>query len=138
MRWRSRRCWFAALLGLALVAGRLSAQEDTDPAPYEPTEFGPGLRAIRRGEIIAVGVFPLALLVSRIAYDYGRWAFDEFDDASSPLIRPLGVDPFPDEADRIAVALAAVGVSVVFALVDYLIGVGEADADESGLPPPDA
>jgi hypothetical protein len=138
MRLTSGRCCLTALLGLMLVAGQLSAQEETAPEPYAPAEFGPGLRAIRRGEILAVGVFPLALLVSRIAYDYGRWAFDGFEPATSPLVRPLGVDPFPDEADRIAVAVAAVGVSVVFALVDYLIGLGEAPASESGLPPPDA
>ncbi len=132
------------LVVLVMGAGALAAQQpdpapDPDaPEPYLPEEFGPALHALRRGEIIAVGVFPLALLLTRVAYDYGRWAFDGFDPLSAPYAQPLGADPFPEEKDRIAVAIGAVGVSVAFALVDYLIGVDrerrEAAADGAASP----
>lgn len=111
------------LSSTALAAQQPESVVDPDaPEPYAPDEFGLALQALRRGEIITVGVFPLALLVTRVAYQYGRWAFDEFDPQSAPYAQPLGSDPFPDEADRIAVVVGAVGVSVVFAFVDYLIG----------------
>ena len=119
-------------VSLTLLVAPLAAQEDTAPVPYEPAEFGPALRALRRGEIVAVGVFPLALLLSRVVYDYGRWAFAGFDALAAPYARPFAVDPFPYPNDRIAVALVAVGVSVTFALVDYLIGVGRARATRAG------
>ena len=118
----------AVLVIGVLAVGPLRAQEaslipdSSAPEPYGPEEFAPALRALRRGEIVAVGVFPLALLFTRVAYDYGRWAFNGFDPENAPYAQPLGTDPFPDEADRVAVALGAVGVSVTFALVDFLLG----------------
>ena len=118
----------AAALGAVPLAGQ-QAEPSADPdapEPYSPDEFGPALHALRRGEIIAVGVFPLALLVTRVAYDYGRWAFDGFAAQAAPYARPLGTDPFPEESDRIGIAVGAVGLSVAFAVVDYLIGVARA------------
>ena len=108
-----------------VVAGAVAAPAQQQPAPvpepYDPAEFAPALRHLRRGEIIAVGAFPFALLLSTIVYDYARWAGDGFSEANAPFGRALDQDPFDDD-EKVGIVLAAAGVAVAVALVDYLIG----------------
>lgn len=120
MRAAARMLPAAAVL---VVAGAVaaSAQEQPVPEPYDPNEFAPELRHLRRGEIVAVGAFPFALLLSTIVYDYARWAGDGFSEATAPFGRALDQDPFDDE-EKVGIVLAAAGVAVVVALADYLIG----------------
>ena len=114
----------AALLAVA-AAVAAPAQNQPDPAPvpepYDPNEFAPELRHLRRGEIVAVGAFPFALLLSTIVYDYARWAGDGFSEANAPFGRALDQDPFDDD-EKVGIVLAAAGVAVAVALADYLIG----------------
>ena len=109
----------AVLLVTGAVAG--PAQERPVPQPYDPAEFAPELRHLRRGEIVAVGAFPFALLLSTIVYDYARWAGDGFSEATTPFGRALDQDPFDDD-EKVGIVLAAAGVAVVVAVADYLIG----------------
>ena len=108
-----------------VVAGAVAAPAQQQPAPvaepYAPAEFAPELRHLRRGEIIAVGAFPFALLLSTIVYDYARWAGDGFSEANAPFGRALDQDPFDDD-EKVGIVLAAAGVAVVVAVADYLIG----------------
>ena len=123
------------VVGVVLAVGAWSAaaqQTVPEPEPYEPTEFGPALRALRRGEIIAIGAYPLALLATRFVYDYGRWGFEGFVAADAPFLRPLGLDPFPEEGDRIAIAVSAAAVSVTLAVVDYFLGRRQRLLQEAG------
>lgn len=114
----------AALLAVA-AAVAAPAQNQPVPAPvpepYDPNEFAPELRHLRRGEIVAVGAFPFALLLSTIVYDYARWAGDGFSEANAPFGRALDQDPFDDD-EKVGIVLAAAGVAVAVALADYLIG----------------
>ena len=108
-----------------VVAGAVAAPAQQQPAPvpepYDPAEFAPALRHLRRGEIVAVGAFPFALLLSTIVYDYARWAGDGFAEANAPFGRALDQDPFDDE-EKVGIVLAAAGVAVAVAVADYLIG----------------
>ena len=111
----------AVLVVAGAVAGPAQQQPAPVPEPYDPAEFAPSLRHLRRGEIIAVGAFPFALLLSTIVYDYARWAGDGFSEATAPFSRALDQDPFADE-EKVGIVLAAAGVAVAVALADYLIG----------------
>ena len=131
----------AVLLVAGAVAGPAQQQPAPVPEPYDPAEFAPALRHLRRGEIIAVGAFPFALLLSTIVYDYARWAGDGFSEANAPFGRALDQDPFDDD-EKVGIVLAAAGVAVAVALADYLIGQAAepprytepAAASVSGLP----
>lgn len=108
-----------------VVAGAVAApaqqQPSPVPEPYDPAEFSPVLRHLRRGEIVAVGAFPFALLLSTIVYDYARWAGAGFSQATAPFGRALDQDPF-DDGEKVGIVLAAAGVAVAVAVADYLIG----------------
>ena len=108
-----------------VVAGAVAAPAQQQPAPvpepYDPAEFSPALHHLRRGEIVAVGAFPFALLLSTIVYDYARWAGDGFSQATAPFGRALDQDPF-DDGEKVGIVLAAAGVAVAVAVADYLIG----------------
>ena len=110
-------------VAMLVVAGAVAApaQEQPVPEPYDAAEFAPVLRHLRRGEIVAVGAFPFALLLSTIVYDYARWAGDGFAEATAPFGRALDQDPFDDD-EKVGIVLAAAGVAVVVAVADYLIG----------------
>ena len=111
----------AVLLAAGAVAGPAQQQPAPQPEPDAPAEFAPALRHLRRGEIIAVGAFPFALLLSTIVYDYARWAGDGFSEATAPFGRALDQDPFDDD-EKVGIVLAAAGVAVAVAVADYLIG----------------
>ena len=108
-----------------VVAGAVAAPAQEQPAPvpepYDPAEFAPALRHLRRGEIVAVGAFPFALLLSTFVYDYARWAGEGFSEATAPFGRALDQDPFDDD-EKVGIVLAAAGVAVAVAFADYLIG----------------
>jgi len=110
---------------LLVVAGALAApaqeQPEPVPEPYDAAEFAPALRHLRRGEIVAVGAFPFALLLSTFVYDYARWAGDGFSEATAPFGRALDQDPFDDD-EKVGIVLAAAGVAVAVAVADFLIG----------------
>ena len=130
-----------------IVAGAVAAPAQEEPVPedYDAAEFAPALHHLRRGEIIAVGAFPFALVLSTIVYDYARWAGDGFAESTAPFARALDQDPF-DNDEKVGIALAAVGVAIAVAVADYLIGQGTeppryaepaavADHDRKGIAP---
>lgn len=121
MRAAVRMLPVAVLFAAGAVAAPAQQQPAPVPEPYDPAEFAPELRHLRRGEIIAVGAFPFALLLSTIVYDYARWAGDGFSEATAPFGRALDQDPFDDD-EKVGIVLAAAGVAVAVALADYLIG----------------
>ena len=94
----------------------------SEPEEYEEEEFGPGLKALRRGEIILFGSFPLTLFLSYEAYDIYRF----FANDMLPQYRPWPARP-PDAVvyqdwETTGVLVTAVSLSLAMALTDYLIG----------------
>ena len=127
----------AAVVLAGAVAGPAAAQEQPVPEPYDPEEFAPALRHLRRAEVVAVGSFPFALLFTTLVYDYARWAGSGFLDAEAPFRRGLDQDPFSD-GEKVGIALAAVGVSVAVAAADYLLGQAGEEPRYSVAPRPAA
>ena len=125
--------WLPAALGLLLAATGFaqssapatplpSAPPASAPEEYVEEEFSPGLKALRRGEIILFGSFPLTLFFSYEAYDiYRFFANDRLPQyAPWPARRPDAV-PYEDK-ETAGVLVAAVSLSLTLALTDYLIG----------------
>ena len=103
------------MLPAAGAAVAAPAQEQPVPEPYDPAEFAPALHHLRRAEIVAVGAFPFALLLSTLVYDTARWAGAGFAEEWAPFR-----DSFED-GEKVGIALAAVGVAVAVAVVAVLI-----------------
>ncbi len=93
----------------------------TDPVPYAPEEFPSWARALRRGEIVALGVFPFVFLFSSLAYDTFRFAASGGNPnyAPGPFQNP-GASPLSSQ-ERMGVLLVSVSVSALLAFVDFLI-----------------
>ncbi|MGM0674085.1 MAG: hypothetical protein ACQETQ_05255 [Spirochaetota bacterium] len=118
------------VLVLFATASLLCAQENganTEPEPYTPEEFPRWARDLRRGEIIALGSFPLVLLFSNVAYDAVRFGREslragEWNYTYAPWFFGPPDKPPLTEDERVGVILTAAGISVSVALVDFIIG----------------
>ncbi|MCK4541795.1 MAG: hypothetical protein KAU17_06125 [Spirochaetales bacterium] len=96
--------------------------EPSEPVPYEKEEFPPWLRDLRRGEVIFFGSYPITLFVSSLAYDGFRLIQNSLilkEENYSLMTDPLTVD------EKKYILLSAAGVSLVIALIDFLLGLGE-------------
>ena len=113
-----------------LTAGLGVAQEQSaggEPEPYTPDEFPSWARDLRRGEIIALGSFPLVLLLSNVGYDVVRFGREslragEWNYTYAPWFFGPPDKPPLSEDERIGVILTAAGISVSVAIVDFIIG----------------
>lgn len=122
------------LLSLVLLlfaaASLVCAQEQSgniEPEPYAPEEFPRWARDLRRGEIIALGSFPLVLLFSNVAYDAVRFGREslragEWNYTYAPWFFGPPDKPPLTEDERVGVILTAAGISVSVAIVDFIIG----------------
>ena len=136
----TRRIVAAALLVLLLPATLASQEVDpgegVSPEPYQPEEFPGWARDLRRGQIIALGVFPVYLLLTQLTYDLVRFSVrsaraGEFERESAPwFFAPPGVQRFSQEENVIILSISAI-VSVVFAVADYALGRREGRRSES-------
>jgi hypothetical protein len=132
--------WLPAALWLGLAAAgfaQTSTPPATTPAPsspapaapapnapeeYKEEEFGPGLKALRRGEIILFGSVPLTLFLSYEAYDIFRYFAHERIATYAPWpFRSANAVAYQDW-ETTAVLVTAVSLSLTMALTDYLIG----------------
>ena len=121
-----------ALLVLALfaltIAPSAGAQEsETEPEPYAPEEFPGWARDLRRGEIIALGSFPVVLLLSNIGYDLVRfglesWEAGQWNYTYAPWFFGPPDKPPLTEDERIGVIATAAGISLGVAILDFIIG----------------
>ena len=101
--------------------------EETEPAPYSQVRFPAWSRDIRRGEVIAIGVFPIAMIVTGITYEFGRFIYQSSVDGSvsaeyAPWFLWSGTGDRYDNAERVNLIIASGVVSVGIALADYFIG----------------
>lgn len=106
-----------------------------EPEPYDPLEFPAWSHDLRRGEIIAIGTFPIAMIVTGVAYELGRFGWNSIaagrtDAQSAPgFLSPEG-GPMYTNDERIALVTTAAVISLGVALADWLLG-RRADAAES-------
>lgn len=130
----------ALLLIVMLVAPPLFGQsgggEDTpegeEPVPYSPEEFPRWARDLRRGEIIALGAYPIALILTNVSYRLGQFTAEsikrgEFATEYAPaFVSPEQRAARTDE-EQITMLVTAGVISLAVAVADYLLGRREAD-----------
>jgi hypothetical protein len=116
----------AAVIGMLLVASAALPQEKAPESKaakeYEKDEFSPFLQALRRGEIILFGSFPISLFLTFEVYDLSRYFANgqKIEYAPWPF-RPPNAAAYSAEDTR-NVLIAAVSVSLALAVADYVIG----------------
>ncbi|MCX7788775.1 MAG: hypothetical protein N2442_13890 [Spirochaetes bacterium] len=115
---------FLLVFCLIFLLGDLARAEGsrpTDPVPYAPEEFPSWARALRRGEIVALGLFPFVFLFSSLAYDTFRFAASGGNPnyAPGPFQSP-GASPV-SQHERMGVLVVSISVSALLAFLDFVI-----------------
>jgi hypothetical protein len=103
------------------------AVPEPEPLPYSSEEFAPWLRDLRRGEIIAIGAFPIIYVFTQLGYNLYRFGVHGWDAEYAPVGNPNRA-PY-SENETIGVLLGAASASILLATVDYLIGRWRRNAD---------
>lgn len=99
-----------------------AAQSNTPQAvPYAPDEFPLWLRQLRRAEIITVGAFPIALLLSSFGYQTVRYADHGYSQQYAPALFGTSATPLTNP-EKIGILLGGAGLSVAVALADFIVG----------------
>lgn len=128
----SRRSLTACVVVLVLAPTLLAAQtpstgESVEPEPWNEDEFAPWLVDTRRAEVIALGSFPVAVLVNGLVYQLGRFTYVSIErgevatDVAPWFFRTEPGDRYTLDEQRGLLISAAV-VSVAIATIDYVIG----------------
>ena len=98
--------------------------------PYTDEEFPAWMLTARRFEVIAVGAFPFAFMNANWWFDIGRYTgkyIQGDSDASSYVPWPLSPasKPANTKAENAGVLLGSIGLSLIIALIDLILGFGE-------------
>jgi hypothetical protein len=120
--------------GVPIMAQESEAQESEndaawleEPAPYEPEEFPTWARDLRRGEIIAFGAFPVAMIVSGIGYQLGRFAYQsvragQVQPEYAPGFFSPQSGPRYNNSERVGLIVSGAIISAGVAVADYILG----------------
>lgn len=102
-------------------------QETVKPEPWNKDEFAPWLVDTRRAEVVALGTFPVAMLVNGIVYQLGRFIYVSADrgsvagDVAPWFFRTAPGDRYTLD-EQTGLLISAAVISVVVAAIDYAIG----------------
>ncbi|AEJ19727.1 hypothetical protein [Gracilinema caldarium] len=96
-------------------------QTQNVPVPYQREEFPTWLLDLRRADIVAFGSLPFMMFFTTFAVDSYRYYMNDWDRRYAPWPLKASGAIEMDENQRIASFSVAVGLSVVVAVVDYLI-----------------
>lgn len=105
--------------------------DPSQPVPYDPDEFPQWSRDLRRGEIIAIGAFPVAMIVTGLVYELGRFGYYSARDGEvSGTYAPWFFSTSPEgeytNGERIGLVITSGIISVGVAGLDYYLGRREA------------
>lgn len=127
----------AALLVVSLFVGPLplfsqsNAQgEEAVPEPYDDAEFEQWMLDLRRGEIVAIGAFPLVLAFTSFLYGPVRFVIKSVESGSiNTLYAPWFFAP-PDapefDSDESGgILLTALILSIGIGVLDHILGLEE-------------
>lgn len=103
------------------TGGQTGSASAPAPVPYSPGEFPSWLRDLRRGEVIAIGSFPITLLFSSLGYQLYRYASSGFSQSTSPALFGSATSPLTHQ-EKVGVLLGGAGLSIIVALLDFAIG----------------
>lgn len=100
---------------------------DAPPRPYEPGEFPEWAHHLRRGEIVAIGSFPLAVIVSGIGLQLGRFAVKSLEEGQfsreyAPFFFSSRSGSQYNQDERVGLLISAGIISVAVAVADYILG----------------
>lgn len=114
----------------AIAQNSQNSQESAEPVPYTEEEFPQWALDLRRAEIITIGMFPLAFIVSRIGYDLGRFGVlslqrGEIAQQYAPWFFAPPNKPEFTRQEKNGIIIASVSISGMVALVDYLMARSE-------------
>ena len=134
-RAQSPKRFIALLLSFLLLLSPIWSQESgeeeesdgVEPVPYSPDEFPGWAHDLRRGEIIALGSFPVALILTNIGYRLGRFTVEsvkrgEFAQEYAPAFTTPEQRAGLNDRQQLGLILTAGAVSIGVALADYLLG----------------
>ncbi len=113
-----------------------SVRDGQEPPPWRYEEFPQWAWDLRRGEIVAIGTFPIALILSSVVYEVGRFTLtsiqnQRIDAETAPFFfSPGGGEPF-NQQERIGLIIGSAAISLGVALADYLLGRRERDLPEN-------
>lgn len=106
----------------------LVAENSDEPPvePYDPIEFPPWTRDVRRAEIVMVGAFPIGMIVSGLFYEVGRFAWYSLeagraDMEYAPWFLASSTGERYTNDERKGLIIAGIGVGSVIAIIDYFI-----------------
>jgi hypothetical protein len=105
------------------------------PVPYDPEEFPQWARDLRRGEIIALGAFPLSMVITSFAYELGRFGYYSARDGGAageyaPWFFSTSAEGAFTNGERIGLVLTSAVLSVGVGFADYLLGRRERSEDD--------
>lgn len=101
---------------LSYVCSFVPADSSQDPEPYKPEEFPSWARSLRRGEIVALGLFPFVFLFTSLAYQGLR----QVSGSDSGLLSDLSSD-----RQKIGMLTISLSLSTLLAVVDYFLEKGK-------------
>ncbi|ADK81585.1 hypothetical protein [Sediminispirochaeta smaragdinae] len=99
-----------------------TASDESDYEPYSASEFPQWALDLRRAEVIFFGSLPFTLLLSTLGFDSYNYVAHDFDTDYVPFYSTGSGEYLVDSEERTYRILAAVGGSLLLALVDYIIG----------------
>lgn len=102
-----------------------------EPVPYQPNEFSPWAYDLRRGEIIAIGAFPLAMIVTSLTYELGRFAYRSAEAGAvrgeyAPWFFSTSAEETFSNDERIGLVISSAVLSIGVAVADFFLGRREA------------
>jgi hypothetical protein len=125
----------ALLLSFLLLLSPIWSQESgneeesdgVEPIPYSPDEFPGWAHDLRRGEIIALGSFPVALILTNLGYRLGKFTVEsvkrgEFAQEYAPAFTTPEQRAGLNDQQQLGLILTAGAISIGVALADYLLG----------------
>ena len=97
------------------------------PVPYDPDEIPQWARDLRRGEIIAIGAFPLSMVITSFAYELGRFAYYSIREGApageyAPWFFSTSAEGAFTNEERTGLVLTSALLSTGIAVIDYLLG----------------
>ncbi len=109
------------------VAPEEESRDPSAPEPYDPAEFPSWSRDLRRAEIIALGSFPITMILSGFTYQLGRFAYQSYragepNSDFAPWFFSTSTGERYNNDERIGLIVSAATLSVGVALLDYALG----------------
>lgn len=129
----AKKLIFLLLFTVVFSAALIAQETPPTPEPYTHNEFPEWMHDLRRGEVLAVGTFPYAYLITNIAYPWFVYAVTGLDEVYHPfnlnddvyagldLKYGTGTQEFENKIKKERILIATAVISIGVAIIDYVI-----------------